>query len=120
MSTIENLQLYDLLVEHFGSRQNIVSSCDSKGNICFYYPPRMEKLDIIVCVFPTNKKDIDVELQKAIDELNEIYPNTECIELCHIGENRIVNLRSDSPANIEALTKFVEDMKSNEKNQETV
>ena len=83
MSTIENLQLYDLLVEHFGSRQNIVSSCDSKGNICFYYPPRMEKLDI------------------------------------NIGENRIVNLRSDSPANIEALTKFVEDMKSNEKKQET-
>lgn len=119
MSTIENLQLYDLLVEHFGSRQNIVSSCDSKRGLCFYYPPRMEKLDF-VCAFPANEKDIDVELQKAIDELNEIYPNTECIELCHIGENRIVNLRSDSPANIEALTKFVEDMKSNEKKQETV
>lgn len=115
MSTIENLQIYDLLVEHFGSRQNIVSSCDSKIGM-FYYPPRMEKLDII-CVFPANEKDIDVELQKAIDELNEIYPNTECIELCHIGENKIVNLRSDSPANIEALTKFVEDMKSK---QETV
>ena len=119
MSTIENLQIYDLLIEHFGSRQNIVSSCDSKRGMCFYFPPIMEKLDII-CVFSVNEKDIDVELQKAIDELNEIYPNTECIELCHIGENRIVNLRSDSPANIEALTKFVEDMKSNEKNQETV
>jgi len=111
MSTTENLQIYDLLVEHFGSRQNIVSSCDSKRGMCFYYPPIMEKLDFI-CVFPANEKDIDIELQKAIDELNEIYPNTECVELCHIGENRIVNLRSDSPANIEALTKFVEVMKS--------
>jgi len=105
-----------IVAEHYGSMDNIVSSINKEGTIRSYFPVQMEKLDIVVS-FLSCIKNPDEELKKAIEEANRLYPNSEAVELAEIEGNRIVNIRSESPINLEAVNDFIAEMREEMKSK---
>ncbi len=112
----EQIEENRIIAEHYGSMDNIVSSINKEGTIRSYYPVQMEKLDIVVS-FLSCIKNPDEELKKAIEEANRLYPNSEAVELAEIEGNRIVNIRSESPINLEAVNDFIAEMREEMKSK---
>ena len=114
--TREQIEENRIVAEHYGSFDDIISSINKEGTIRSYFPKQMEKLDIIVS-FLRCIKNSDEELKKAIEEANRLYPNSEAVELAEIEGNRIVNIRSESPINLEAVNDFIEEMREEMKSK---
>lgn len=112
----EQIEENRIVAEHYGSMDNIVSSINKEGTIRSYFPVQMEKLDIVVS-FLSCIKNPDEELKKAIEEANRLYPNSEAVELAEIEGNRIVNIRSESPINLEAVNDFIAEMREEMKSK---